>query len=164
MCVSQLEDPPGFSPVPTWLYTSHMLPPPLLPSARHRDLLSLDVVGGRIDEQRLKTSVFAFLTVQRGFSFAGCGQKVGEIRGMSRQGMSTQSGEQGGGSTPGRCSSAGLGWALCFQWEGGLILHVESRMRTCCPLNVSRIPSPLLSVWSMCWLCRAGVLQRWGRG
>lgn len=28
----------------------------------------------------------------------------------------------------------------------GLILHAESRVRTYCPSNVSKIPSPLLSV------------------
>lgn len=83
MCVSQLEDPRGFSPVPSWLYTSHMLPPPLLPSARHRDLLSLDVVGGRIDEQRL-TSVFAFLTVQRGSGLLAVARKWGKSGGASR--------------------------------------------------------------------------------
>lgn len=39
---------------------------------------------------------------------------------------------------------AGLGASLSV--GRGLILHVESRTRTCCPLNVSKIPSPLLSV------------------
>lgn len=83
MCVSQLEDPGGFSPVSSWLYASHMLPPPLLTSARHRDLLSLDVVGGRIDEERL-TSVFAFLTVQRGSRFLAVARKWGKAGGAGR--------------------------------------------------------------------------------
>lgn len=111
-CVSRLEDPPRFSPVPTWLYTSHMLPPPLLTSARHRQLLSLDVVGGRIDEQRL-ASVFAFLTVQLWPESGGNpGQQAGDEQAERGAGRRCW-----GRISPGRCS-AGLGRELCCRWEG----------------------------------------------
>lgn len=61
--VSQLEELGGFTPVSSWLCTSHMLSPPLLTSARQTHLLYPGVVGGCMDDERLMT-VLSFLTVQ----------------------------------------------------------------------------------------------------
>lgn len=119
--VSQMEESGGFSPVSSWLCTSHMLSPPLLTSARQTELIYPGAVGGCIDDERLM-SVLSFLIGWGAVVFLVLTRKSGKSKG-SGQGIKTFSGEQGVGAagriTWGRCS-AFPGWEVLFHWEGDL--------------------------------------------